>query len=150
MRSKETVVRFGSGVPRAGPEVRCIYVLCYMVGGPATSSLPDYAYGWHHEKGRPVFRIKPGGAAGYFHPGPEKRPGDIVKVLDRFAAVDGVDFVGLDYIRPVFGGNELVDDFIREMPGVQKPVGYDEWTKEQRMSWIARGRYIAPRASLRQ
>jgi hypothetical protein len=55
----------------------------------------------------------------------------------------------LDYIRPVFGGNELVDDFFRDMPGAEKPAGYDAWTPERRMAWIARKRYLAPRADQR-
>lgn len=145
-RSEETVVELARACRARGLKLG-VYVLCYMVGGPATFS-PDYAYGWHYEKGRPVYGLNREVRRGISIRDP-KRPGDIVKVLDRFAAVEGVDFVGLDYIRPVFGGNELVDDFVREMPGVQKPAGYDEWTQEQRMSWIARGRYIAPRASQR-
>lgn len=124
-----------------------VYVLSYMVGGPPEFS-PDYAYGVYYQNGHPVAGLNLPVRRG-ISIREEKRPGDIVKVLDRWAAVDGVDFVGLDYIRPVFGGNELVDDFVREMPGVQKPEGYDSWTADQRMSWIARGRYIAPTAALR-
>lgn len=146
-RSEESVAELARACRERGVNLG-VYVLCYMVGGPAKFS-PDYAYGWHYEKGRPVHGLNRDVRRGISIRDP-KRPGDIVKVLDRFAAVEGVDFVGLDYIRPVFGGNELVDDFVREMPGVQKPAGYDGWSKEQRMSWIARGRYIAPRASQRQ
>ncbi|MBP9127561.1 MAG: hypothetical protein KBG07_02185 [Elusimicrobia bacterium] len=146
MRPSEPVSALAKACHERGVKLG-IYVLSYMVGGPAEFS-PDYAYGWHHENGKPIHGLERPVRRG-ISIRDEKRPADIVKVLDRWSAVDGVDFLGLDYIRPVFGGNELVDDFVNDMPGVQKPQGYDQWSKEQRMSWIARGRYIAPTPALR-
>lgn len=146
MRSVEPVTALAKACHERGIKLG-VYVLSYMVGGPPEFS-PDYVYGWHYQKGHPVAGLDLPVRRG-ISIRDQKRPGDIVKVLDRWASVDGVDFVGLDYIRPVFGGNELVDDFVREMPGVQKPDGYDGWSPTQRMAWIARGRYIAPRASMR-
>ncbi len=125
-----------------------VYVLSYMVGGPPAFS-PDYRYGWHYQGGGPVYGLNLPVRRGVSIQ-EEKRPGDIVKALDRWASVGGVDFLGLDYIRPVFGSYELVDDFVNDMPGVQKPEGYDGWSQEKKMSWIARGRYIAPTAALRK
>jgi hypothetical protein len=146
MRSTQPVASLAHACHARGLKLG-VYVLSYMVGGPPAFS-PDYAYGWHYQNGRPVYGMDLPVRRGISLE-EDKRPGDIVKVLDRWASVEGVDFLGLDYIRPVFGGNELVDEFVQEMPGVQKPEGYNSWTKEQRMAWIARGRYIAPTAALR-
>ncbi len=146
MRSTEPVAALAHACHARGLKLG-VYVLSFMVGGPPAFS-PDYAYGWHYQNGRPVYGLDLPVRRGISLE-EEKRPGDIVNVLDRWASVEGVDFLGLDYIRPVFGGNELVDEFVQEMPGVQKPEGYNSWSKEQRMAWIARGRYIAPTAALR-
>lgn len=124
-----------------------VYVLSFMVGGPPQYS-PDYEYGWHYQGGRAVpglELIKRRGVSIR----DERRPSDIVNVLNHWAAVEGVDFLGLDYIRPVFGSQELVDDFVRDMPGVEKPDGFDSWSREQRMAWLGRVRYLAPRAEER-
>ncbi|MBK8576132.1 MAG: hypothetical protein IPN90_10835 [Elusimicrobia bacterium] len=146
MRSTEPVSILARACHERGIKLG-VYVLSYMVGGDAKYS-PDYEYGWHYENGAPIYGLNRAVRRG-ISIRDKKRPGDIVKVLDRWAEVEGVDFLGLDYIRPVFGGNELVDDFVNEMPGVQKPEGYDGWSKEKRMTWIARGRYIAPTVALR-
>lgn len=124
-----------------------VYILSFMVGGPPEYS-PDYQYGVHYQKGQAVAGLDLPKRRGVSI-GEEKRPGDIVKILNHWAAVEGVDFLGLDYIRPVFGSQELVDDFVREMPGVEKPEGYDTWSPQQRMVWIGRGRMLAPRATQR-
>lgn len=147
MRSTESVSVLARACHARGIKLG-VYVLSYMVGGDAAFS-PEYEYGWHYENGAPIYGLNRAVRRG-ISIRDKKRPADIVNVLDRWAEVEGVDFLGLDYIRPVFGGNELVDDFINEMPGVQKPEGYTAWSKEQRMAWIARGRYIAPTAALRK
>jgi len=121
-----------------------VYILSFMVGGPPEHS-PDYEYGVHYQRGQAIAGLDLPKRRG-ISIREAKRPGDIVKILNHWAAVDGVDFLGLDYIRPVFGSQELVDDFLREMPGAEKPEGYDAWTPQQRMVWIGRGRMLAPRA----
>jgi len=141
MRSVGPVVTLAKACQAKGISLG-VYVLSYMVGGPAKYS-PDYDYGWNSQKGHPVYGLDLPVRRG-ISIRDERRPGDIVKVLNRWAAVEGVDFVGLDYIRPVFGGNELADDFVNDMPGVEKPEGYDGWSKEKRMSWVAQKKYLAP------
>lgn len=119
-----------------------VYILSFMVGGSTTTS-PDYQYGWHYQRGQAIHGLDLPKRRGISIKDP-KRVDDIVKILNHWAAVPGVDFLGLDYIRPVFGSQELVDDFISEMPEVHKPAGYDDWSDQQRMVWIGRGRYLAP------
>ncbi|MFA6317241.1 MAG: hypothetical protein WC943_07475 [Elusimicrobiota bacterium] len=67
-----------------------------------------------------------------------RRPEDIAALLKQFRDIPGVDYVGLDYIRNALGGCELVDDFFREFPGLRKPEGWESWTREERMVWLAR------------
>jgi hypothetical protein len=145
-RPRGPVVELAKECRRRGVRLG-VYILSYMVGGPPEFS-PDYQYGVHYQKGQAIAGLDLPKRRGVSIR-EDKRPGDIVKILDHWAAVEGVDFLGLDYIRPVFGSQEMVDDFIREMPGVEKPEGYDAWTPQQRMVWIGRGRMLAPRADQR-
>ena len=140
-RNEKGVIELGKACRERGLKLG-VYVLSFMVGGPPQYS-PDYQYGWYYENGRPVYGLDRPTRRGISILDP-RRPHDIVKMLNRWAAVPGVDFVGLDYIRPVFGGNELVEDFVREMPGVTPPARYAHMTKVERMKWIAPGRYVAP------
>jgi hypothetical protein len=146
-RTDGTLRAFGQELHRRGLKLG-VYLLSFMVGGPPKYS-PDYTYGWHFEKGKPVHGLDLPVRRGVSITDP-KRPDDIVKVLKRWQANEGVDFLGLDYIRPVFGSYELVNDFVAEMPGVRPPENWKTMTPSQRMSWIARGRYLAPNPSLRR
>ncbi|MFH1352462.1 MAG: hypothetical protein ABIH68_02685 [bacterium] len=69
--------------------------------------------------------------------GDEKRLRDIIKAARRIDVSD-VDFIGLDYIRPVQGGLELVDDFLSEMQ-IKFPENLG--TKEDRMLYLGREIY---------
>jgi len=139
-RSEKGVAELAQACRERGLQLG-VYVLCFMVGGPAEHS-PDYQYGWHYEFGRPVHGLDRPVRRGISIADPD-RPGDIVKILNRWADVPGVDFVGLDYIRPVFGGNELVEDFVRDMPGVRAPERWEKMSRIERMAWIGPGRYVA-------
>jgi len=66
--------------------------------------------------------------------GDRKRIRDIIKVLKQTDSFN-LDFLGLDYIRPVQGGYELVDEFIDEMD-VIFPAHLK--TKKERMLYLAR------------
>ncbi|MCD6413472.1 MAG: hypothetical protein J7L54_04945 [Elusimicrobia bacterium] len=66
-----------------------------------------------------------------------KRIKDIIKVLRRIDLSD-VDFLGLDYIRTVSGGFELVDDFLNDM-NIDFPQKLD--SKEKRMIYLGRQIY---------
>jgi len=66
--------------------------------------------------------------------GDRKRIRDIIKVLKQMDSFN-LDFLGLDYIRPVQGGYELVDEFRDEMD-VIFPAHLK--TKKERMLYLAR------------
>ncbi|MEA2081389.1 MAG: hypothetical protein U9O97_01410 [Elusimicrobiota bacterium] len=53
--------------------------------------------------------------------GDSKRLKDIIKVMRRMDT-SSADFLGLDYIRPVQGGFELIDEFLEDMD-VELPAG---------------------------
>ncbi|NNN07316.1 MAG: hypothetical protein HKL90_15605, partial [Elusimicrobia bacterium] len=71
-----------------------------------------------------------------------RRPADVAAFLKPFADDPYVDFVGLDYIRNALGGDELVDDFVAEMPGVSVPKRWKRLTRTERMTWLARKRIL--------
>ncbi len=71
-----------------------------------------------------------------------RRPADAAAFLKPFAEDPAVDFVGLDYIRNALGGDELVDDFAAEMPGLALPPEWPRLTRAERMVWLARKRVM--------
>ncbi|MEK6793354.1 MAG: hypothetical protein AABZ39_01160 [Spirochaetota bacterium] len=70
----------------------------------------------------------------------DKRIRDMTALTAMLNRDPNVDAIGLDYIRALPpGGLELVDDFVNEM-WIEKPEGYDSWTKDQKMLWLLRKR----------
>ncbi len=136
IQSIKTLRRLGEACRRRGLKLG-VYAMCYLVGGPPEHS-PRYEYGWNYDQGRLIHGLEMRKRRGISIADP-KRPGDIVKLLSRWRDMPEVDFVGLDYIRPVFGGYELVDDFVREM-GVNTPEGWDRLSSKDRMLWLVRQR----------
>lgn len=118
-----------------------VYVLSFLIGGPAKFS-PDYEYGWEYREGKMVHGPDMKTRRGISIMDP-RRPGDIVKMLSHWRDMPEVDFVGLDYIRPVFGGFELVDDFVRDMP-VDPPAQWAKMDKIERMMWLGQKRRLRP------
>jgi hypothetical protein len=118
-----------------------VYLLAFMVGGPAKNIPPRYRYGFHYSQGKIVSGLELPRFRGVSIADPQ-RPKDIATQLRKFQAMEEVDFVGLDYIRPAFGGNELVDDFVRDMPGVQTPARWPKMSPDDRMKWIAKDRWL--------
>jgi hypothetical protein len=67
--------------------------------------------------------------------GDQKRRDDIIKLLKRLAAIPGVDYIGLDYIRNAIGGYEMVDQFIIDM-NPDLPDNWSKLDKMGRMCWL--------------
>lgn len=106
-----------------------IYAMCYLT--MSSEKLPRYEYARDVVDGRSVATR----AISIREP---HRSADVLSLLKKFAEIPGVDYLGLDYIRNALGGYELVDDFYAEMPGLQKPPGWDRLTLEERMVTMAR------------
>jgi hypothetical protein len=119
-----------------------VYVMSFLVGGKPELS-PDYEYGWTYENGRLMNGLEKRKRRGVSIADP-KRTRDIISVLTRWRDMPEVDFVGLDYIRPVFGGYELASDFARDMP-VAVPAGFDKRTARQKMDWLVENRLLGSR-----
>jgi len=66
----------------------------------------------------------------------EKRVADIIKFVKILNDIDEVDYIGLDYIRNVQGGYELVDEFVSDMD-VKLPEAWEKLNCRQRMGWLA-------------
>ncbi|MGQ9732166.1 MAG: hypothetical protein ACUVX8_12950 [Candidatus Zipacnadales bacterium] len=66
------------------------------------------------------------------------RPTHIAQFFAHAQSISGVDYVGLDYIRSGadWGGYELVDDFVRDMPVIELPPDWNTMTRTQRMGWL--------------
>jgi hypothetical protein len=123
-----------------------VYLLCFLVGGPPENT-PDYAYGWDYREGRLLHGPEMKTRRGISITDP-KRAQDIVNMLKVWRDMEEVDIIGLDYIRPVFGGYELAMDFASKMP-VDPPPGWDGFSEHQRMLWLAKTRLLPPTLEMR-
>jgi len=65
------------------------------------------------------------------------RPDHLARWLHWAAGLDGVDMVGLDYMRPDRGDYQITDIFAEKMP-VELPAGWRKWDKLRRWRWIAK------------
>lgn len=107
------------------------WIAAYIIIGARDDGL-GYKYGIDYSFSNDALKTSRGISIG-----DEKRIRDIIKVARRIDVSD-VDFIGLDYIRPVQGGLELVDDFLEEM---QIKFPDDLMTKEDRMLYLGREIY---------
>jgi hypothetical protein len=135
-RSLSSLREWGRECDRRGLQFG-VYVLCFLVGGSPEFS-PDYRYGWTVQNGELVNGLDLKRRRGVSITD-EKRVKDIAALLQRWRDLPEVDLVGLDYIRPVFGGFELVDDFVREMP-VDIPNTWSALSFKDRMRWLLQNR----------
>jgi hypothetical protein len=107
------------------------WVQCYLTLGPRTYR-PDYEYGWDYKydlgKSVPTRGISIGD---------KKRIEDIIKFIKRINSIEGIDYIGFDYIRTAKGGLELVDEFVKEME-VEVPEKWNKFSKRERMEWLGR------------
>jgi len=107
------------------------WIASYIIIGARDEGL-GYKYGIDYSIRDDALKTKRGISIG-----DEKRLRDIIKVARRIDVSD-VDFIGLDYIRPVQGGLELVDDFLEEMQ-IKFPERLK--TKTDRMLYLGREIY---------
>ncbi len=107
------------------------WVAAYIVIGRRDPSL-GYKYGIDYDIKKDTLVVRRGISIG-----DGKRLNDIIKVLRRIDLSD-VDFLGLDYLRSVQGGFELVDEFLKEM-SVKFPLSLN--TKQKRMIYLGRRIY---------
>ncbi|MBU2593972.1 MAG: hypothetical protein KKG02_05430 [Candidatus Edwardsbacteria bacterium] len=105
------------------------YVGSYLLWGPTLRKL-KYDYSLEAKNGR-VFPNH------HVNLDDVKRRADIVKILKLLQEDPNVDFIGLDYIRPGAGGFETVDEFVEQM-NIEKPPGWNKWSKKDRILWVAR------------
>ena len=70
----------------------------------------------------------------------ELRPKHLAQFFADMQALDGVDHVGLDYIRSGadWGGWELAEEFAQTMPVVGLPENWSHLSPTQRMGWMCR------------
>jgi len=110
-----------------------VWIAIYLTFGPREFAA-EYAYAWDYdiEKGG-LFQSRGISIAD------QKRITDVVNLLKKLNNIDGIDYIGLDYIRNVKGGLELVDEFTEEM-GIELPAEYKS-SMENRMKWLGRTVY---------
>ncbi|MFN3966750.1 MAG: hypothetical protein ACK4JE_03525 [Endomicrobiia bacterium] len=106
-----------------------VYTLAYMTFGEQILR-PNYKYAWTYENGE----LKETRAISLAD---EKRFNDLIKFYKRLNQIPEIDFYGIDYIRNALGGYELVDDFVKEME-VEVPPNWQNFSKEERMTWLAK------------
>ncbi len=68
----------------------------------------------------------------------EKRHQDIIDLLKKMNDMPEVDYVGLDYVRTDFGGYEMVNEFVSDMPIKNLPLDWGDMTEEERMLWLGK------------
>lgn len=107
------------------------WVQCYLTLGPPKYR-PNYEYGWDY-KNNPRGCILTRGISIRDN----KRIEDIVRFIKRLNNIEGIDYVGLDYIRAAGSGFELVDEFVKEME-VELPEKWEEFSQRERMDWLGR------------
>ncbi len=106
-----------------------LYVMNYLT--MSKTRLPRYEYALTVEDGKVV----PTRAISLRDP---RRPKDVADLLKRFQRLEGVEYVGLDYIRNALGGAELAEDFYAEMPGVRPPADWGSLSRQERMVYFER------------
>jgi hypothetical protein len=112
-----------------------VWAMCYLVAGSPEHS-PHYQYAWEYDRGHLIDgHSKPGRRSiSILDP---KRPHDIASLISSWAALPEVDYVGLDYVRNALGGYESAEEFVEEMK-IAAPSGWNHWSREERMMWVAR------------
>jgi len=133
-RAVSTIRALGAECHRRGIKFG-VWTMCYLIGGSPDRS-PNYAYAWEYNHGRLTDdRNRPGRRAVSILDA--KRPHDIAQLVSSWAALPEVDYVGLDYIRNALGGYEAADQFVEEMR-ISVPPQWNQWSKSERMLWVAR------------
>lgn len=66
-----------------------------------------------------------------------RRQRDLVAALKGLAAMPGVDYIGMDYVRANTGGLEFTDEFLSDLD-LDLPPGLDRASVEARRLWLGR------------
>ena len=107
-----------------------VYAMAYLTTS-STRRVSGYRYALELENGV----LKATRAISIADP---RRAQDVAAFLKKLRDIPGVDFLGLDYIRNALGGYELIDDFVREMPGVHPPREWAGLSLREKAIWFAR------------
>jgi len=106
-----------------------VYAIAYLTFGRQKYKNYVYACDYNSSKNGPVETFS-------ISIGDEKRVADIIKLVKVLNGIDAVDYIGLDYIRNVQGGYELVEDFVSDMD-VKLPENWEKFNYRQKMGWLA-------------
>ena len=68
----------------------------------------------------------------------QKRWNDIIELFKYFNSIPEIDFIGMDYVRTDFGGYEMVNEFVSDMPVKNLPDDWSDITDEDRMLWFGK------------
>ncbi len=107
------------------------WVVAYLTFGQAHKKL-NYDYAWEYSAKKNI--CFPTRSVSLLD---KKRLKDIIEFIRYLNDIPEIDYIGIDYIRNALGGYELVDDFVAEME-VDVPVQWEEFTKQERMIWLAK------------
>ena len=108
------------------------WILAYATHG-RRELLPRYQYAWDYDPGTrgcqetTAISLLDG-----------KRLDDVAKLVKELAEDENVNMVGMDYIRTVKGGYEMVDDFVGDMQPLGLPAEWTRMGKRERMAWLGR------------
>ncbi|MCK5534394.1 hypothetical protein KAI68_04695 [bacterium] len=107
------------------------WVVAYLTFGRAHKEL-NYDYAWEYNAKKNI--CFPTRSVSI---GDKKRLKDIIEFIKYLNNMPEIDYIGIDYIRNALGGYELVDDFVAEME-VKTPPQWKEFSRQERMIWLAR------------
>lgn len=106
-----------------------VWIMCYLTDGNPKNK-PNYKFAIDYD---PVVGIFESRAISILD---TKRVEDLKNVVKKLSKID-IDYIGLDYIRNALGGYECVDEFVKDMD-VETPKDWQDYTKDQRMIWLAK------------
>ncbi|MBI5555317.1 MAG: hypothetical protein HY920_05650 [Elusimicrobia bacterium] len=104
------------------------WVACYLTFGEINKANYQFSYNYDSQSGKCV-------PTRSISIGDQKRRHDIINLLKRLANTPNVDYIGLDYIRNVIGGYEMVDQFTADM-NPELPAIWPKLNKMSRMCWL--------------
>lgn len=104
----------------------------YLTYGPRKFANQNYKYAWDYS---PSLQTCIPTRAVSLADG--QRLKDIISFLKELNNMEGLDYIGLDYLRNALGGYELVDEFVQEMNS-SLPANWSAMLKLERMAWLAR------------
>ncbi|MBI4056415.1 MAG: hypothetical protein HY399_02590 [Elusimicrobia bacterium] len=107
-----------------------VWAMCYLTM-PGSARLPRYEYAVDIDSDS----LKLTRAISLRDP---RRPDDIAEFLKKVSNIPEVDHLGLDYIRNAQGGYELAEDFLKDMPWIRPPAGWESLSKTGKIKAFAK------------